>query len=163
MTLAVIMKLLHIVSAFGFIAGIIGRNVIAARSARMSSFEAVAALFQTSEIFERLVIFSSMAVFILGILTALLEGWPLLGFVQGESTNWVFTSVVLFVVPFVAVAPLMSRRIRERRLAAKDALSRGVMTPEFAAALSDPPVRRFRTAELIIVAVIVVLMVTKPF
>jgi hypothetical protein len=47
--------------------------------------------------------------------------------------------------------------------ALEDAKQRGEVTPELRLALRDPAVRKARATELVVVAVILTLMVTKPF
>ena len=47
--------------------------------------------------------------------------------------------------------------------ALEQARQRGEVTPELRTALRDPAVRNARAAEIVVVAVIVALMVTKPF
>src|SRR3981081_4253222 len=64
---------------------------------------AMQALLSASSVLERTVIVSSPIVFVLGLLTAWSLGFPLLGFLQGGSTNWLLTSVVLFVCAILLV------------------------------------------------------------
>ena len=45
----------------------------------------------------------------------------------------------------------------------EDAKARGEVTAELRTALQDPAVRNARAAELVVVAAIITLMVTKPF
>ena len=47
--------------------------------------------------------------------------------------------------------------------ALEDAKQRGEVTPELRTALRDPAVRNARATELVVVALILTLMVTKPF
>jgi len=47
--------------------------------------------------------------------------------------------------------------------ALEDARQRGKVTPELRTALRDPAVRNARAAEIVVVAIIMALMVTKPF
>jgi hypothetical protein len=64
-------------------------------------------------------------------------------------------------VPLVPLVFLPRGRVFERELAS--AVGRGVVTPQLSAAFRDPAVRAARTYEVVVVAAIVVLMVTKPF
>jgi hypothetical protein len=57
---------------------------------------------------------------------------------------------------------LVPRR-KERTRALEEALMQGTITPQLSAALNDKVVVRFREVELIILVVIIILMVTKPF
>jgi hypothetical protein len=55
------------------------------------------------------------------------------------------------------------RRRKERAHAMEDALAQGTITHRLKAALNDNVVNRFRAVEMVILVVIIVLMVTKPF
>src|SRR5262249_4218181 len=105
----------------------------------------------------------SQVVLLLGLLTAWLQGQPLLGFLQGARSNWLLVSLVLFVsmVPIIIVVLIPRRKQRHAALAA--ALRLGTITPELRAAVADKLVLGSRALELLIVAVILVLMILKPF
>lgn len=165
MNLGLFVKLLHVLSAFWFIGGIIARDVSFWRAARSESVHGVKDLLGLSEVFEEwAVIRGGMLVLVFGLLAAWRNGWPILGFLQGAASNWLLVSLVLFVGGSLLVIPLrlISRR-KQRESALEAALAHGVITPELRAALDDRVVNWFRRTELILLAVIIVLMVTKPF
>ncbi len=164
MSIALVLKLVHILVAFWFIGGILGRNLAASQAASGRDVQQVVALGHLSQRFDRLMVIpGSSAVLILGVLTALAGGWPILGFLQGARSNWVLVSILLFLTTIPLAIFVLAPRSKIREKALEDALSQGKLTPELAAALSDRAVRAGRTYELVIIAVIVVLMVTKPF
>jgi uncharacterized membrane protein len=93
-----------------------------------------------------------------------MQKWPLFGFLQGAASNWLLVSFVLFIGISAVIAPLrLIDRRRQRTHALEQALAQGTITPELTAALHDRVVNRFRTVELTLLVVIIILMVTKPF
>jgi len=138
--------LLHVAVAFWFVAGLLGRNVTMARARSANDLSTLAELIDLSGRFERLMVIpGSFGVVVLGLLAAWAEGQPL----AGTDDWWLLTSLILFVGLGVLVPTVF--------------LPRREVTPELRTALRDPAVRNSRAAEIVVVAVIVILMVTKPF
>jgi hypothetical protein len=159
-----IVRLLHILISFWFIAGLIGRNLTFRQAGQAADIGVTSALLRASERFERLMVRpGGSAVLVLGLLTAWLQGQPVLGFLQGATTNWLLASLMLSfsVVPLVILVLMPRSRLRAQVLQA--ALAQGAISPELRAALADRAVIASRNAELLIVAAIVALMALKPF
>jgi uncharacterized membrane protein len=165
MNLYILMKLLHVLAAFWLIAGLIGRDFTFWQAGRSTSVQAVQGLLQVSEFFERwAVIPVSSLVLVFGLVVTWMQKWPLFGFLQGASANWLLVSFVLFLAISAVIAPLrLIDRRRQRTKALEEALSLGTITPGLTAALHDKVVNRFRAVELILMVVIISLMVLKPF
>jgi len=164
MSLSILMKLLHILAGFGLMTGAIGRNVTFRKAGESTDVSAVRALLEASEFFERrMLIPSGMAVLLFGLVTAWLQGWPILGFLQGGTSNWVLASLVLYLAPGFVIPRLIIPRRKQRLKALEQALAQGKITPELSAALNDRVVVNFRTAELVGLGIILILMVAKPF
>lgn len=165
MTLYVLLKLLHVLAAFWFLSGLVGRDFAFWRAGQATSVQAVQALLQISDFFERYAVIPvSMAVFLFGLIVTFMQKWPLFGFLQGSPTNWLLVSFLLYVGISIAIGPLkLVPRRKQRARALEEALAQKSITPELTAALNDPVVVRFRTIELVIVVLIISLMVTKPF
>jgi hypothetical protein len=156
--------LLHVISAFAFVAGLVGREVSRAYARRQEKLDPFTQLMGLSRWFERnLVMHGSHAIIIFGTATAWVRGWPLFGVLQGSSINWVFVSLLLYLTT-VPLIPLIfvprGKRLRERLTAAQ---AEGVITPELRAAMNDPVVRAAHIGEEVVIAVIIYLMVMKPF
>ena len=152
--------LLHVVAAFWFVAGLLGRNITMARARTASDIRLVNELVTLSGRFERMMVIpGSFAVVLLGLLAAWALGQPL----AGSNNWWLLTSLLLFVAigVLVPVVFLPHGKVFEQALA--DANAKGEITPDLRTALRDPAVRNARAAELVSIAVIVTLMVTKPF
>jgi hypothetical protein len=164
MGLGLIVKMLHVFAAIALFCGMAGRLVTFRRAGQAPGLGAALALLETSEWFERrLVIPASGLILLFGVLAAWRGQWPLLGFLQGAGSNWLLLSLVLFFA-LVPAIPLYLLPARQRRAqAAQAALAQGAVTPALAAALHDRGVIAYRAIELVVVVIITVLMVTKPF
>lgn len=152
--------LLHVAVAFWFVAGLLGRNVTMARARSANDLSTLVELVDLSGRFERLMVIpGSFGVLVLGLLAAWAEGQPL----AGTDDWWLLTSLILFVGLGVLVPTVFLPRGKVFEGALEQARQRGEVTPELRTALRDPAVRNARAAEIVVVAVIVALMVTKPF
>jgi hypothetical protein len=156
--------LLHILSAFALIAGLIGREATRAYTRRQEKIEMFVPLIELSGWFEnKLVIPGSQALLLLGLASAWTRGWPLLGFLQGSPINWLFVSLILFLtlIPLIVFIFVPRGKIFAQKLAAAQA--QGAITPELRASMDDPVVRAAHIYEGVAVVVIIYLMVMKPF
>lgn len=152
--------LLHVAVAFWFVAGLLGRNVTMAKARSANDLSTLVELVDLSGRFERLMVIpGSFGVVVLGLLAAWAEGQPL----AGTDDWWLLTSLILFVGLGVLVPTVFLPRGKVFESALEQARQRGEVTPELRNALRDPAVRNARAAEIVVVAVIVALMVTKPF
>lgn len=152
--------LLHVAVAFWFVAGLLGRNVTMAKARSAADLGLLEELIGLSGRFERLMVIpGSFGVLVLGLLAAWAQGQPL----AGADDWWLLTSLILFVALGLLVPAVFLPRGRIFERALEDARARGGVTPELRAALRDPAVQNARAAELLVVAIIVTLMVTKPF
>jgi hypothetical protein len=152
--------LLHVAVSFWFVAGLLGRNVTMARARSANDLSTLLELVDLSGRFERLMVIpGSFAVVVAGLLAAWAEGQPL----AGADDWWLFTSLILFVGLGVLVPTVFLPHGKIFESALDDAKRRGEVTPELRTALRHSAVRNARGAEIVVVAVIVTLMVTKPF
>jgi hypothetical protein len=157
------LKVAHALVGIWFLAGLIGRWITLAQAARATEIASLQALLKLSARFERVVITGSIAVLVLGISTAVVQGRPFLGPLQGAGFDWLFVSLVLFlsVLPLVPLVFLPRGRVFDAALG--DATTRGVLTEELRVAFRDPVVLAAHVYELGAMIVITVLMVAKPF
>lgn len=152
--------LLHVAVAFALVAGTVGRNVSLSRARETDDIRVLTALVDLAGRFERwMVVPGSFAVLIAGLWAAWAEH---LSF-TASGNRWLLVSLVLFLALFLLVPTVFIPRGREFEAAFVDAKDRGTVTPEVKAALRDPVVWAARTAEWVVVAGIIVLMVVKPF
>ncbi len=159
-----IMRFVHILTSIWFVSGLLGRTIAYAHAQRATNVETAGALLRLSDRFERLMVIpGSQLVLVFGLLTAWLQGQPLFGFLQGARANWLLVSLVLFVGATPLILALLIPRRKQRHAALEAARAHGAMTPALRAPLADTVVTRSRIVELLIVAVILVLMILKPF
>ncbi len=162
--MAILLKLLHVMAAIWFIAGLLGRNLAIAQARKTGEVRMVAQLMQLAGRFDNLLVIpGSWTVLILGLLTAWDEGYPILGQLQGGQANWALVSLILFltIVPLVPLVFIPRGKAFGNTL--EEALAENQMTPQLTSALSDRIVSAAHRYELVVIAVIIVLMVTKPF
>jgi uncharacterized membrane protein len=154
-----LLKLAHIALAMAFAAGIVGRGIVLRRAARAAEVDRAAELTELAGPFERTAVLASMAVLPAGLATAWAQGYPWLGL----TTGWMLVSLLIYVALTLLVPTIFVPRGRRFEAALADARRGGQMTPELRAAFEDPAVRFARNAEIAGLAVIVALMVLKPF
>ena len=154
----------HVMAAFMMVAGMVGRE-ITRREVRKSSdlrilleMSALAGRFDTM-----LVRTGSTVVIIVGIILAVMGGWPIFGFLQGGATNWLLVTILLVLSIVFVIAFVFVPRGRVYEKALQDAVARGEITPELRASFQDPVVRWAHLWEEFSVVVIVYLMIAKPF
>ncbi len=164
MSLGVVLKPLHVAAAIWFISGLLGRNIVLAQARKTKDIHILEPLIQLAGVFDNLmVVRGAEVVLVLGLITAWAEGYPVLGFVQGAQSNWVLVSLLLFLstIPLVVFIFLPRGKVFDR--AFKTAAASNQFTPELETALDDPWVSAAHTYELVIIAVVLILMVVKPF
>jgi hypothetical protein len=160
------LRLIHALTGVLLVAGLLGRWVVlrhAERAAQSGDLHVMRALLSTSSVFERTVIVTSMLVFALGLLTAWSMGFPLLGFLQGGSSNWLLTSLVLFIGTLLLVPTVFVPRGRIFGAALDDSVVLGRPSPQLVAAFADPVTRAAHYLELGGLVAVLVLMIAKPF
>jgi hypothetical protein len=145
------------------VSGIVGRGLALRDAARADDVGAVMVLVRLAGRFEALVRVPWIVVLGLGLLSAWRAGWPILGFLQGGSVNWILASLGLYLtlVPLIVWVFLPRGRVFETAL--RDAVSAGHVTPALRAAFADPVVRAAHAWELAALGLVIVLMVAKPF
>src|SRR5262245_59044141 len=131
MSLGLIMKLFHVLAAFGLIAGAVGRNITFGQAAKTTNLHAILALLQLSETFERWLFFPAYgAVLLFGLVTAWVQGWPILGFLQGAIANWLLVSLVLWLGLGLVVPVYLAPRRKQRAAVVEEARAQNTITPE---------------------------------
>ena len=153
-------KVLHVLAAFWFVAGLIGRGVTIAQARRETDLRRLESLMLVTDRFETWMVRpGSAAVLVLGLATMVAQGRSL----TGDGNGWLLVSLILYVALAALVPLVFLPRGKRYEAALEEAKPGGVVTPALAQALRDPAVAMARRAELVVVAVIIVLMVWKPF
>jgi len=157
--LALLLKLGHVMLAFAMIAGLIGRWILLTRAARSDDVERAHLLSEAASPFERIVQFVSPIVLVFGLLTAWAQGYPWLGL----TTGWMLVTVLLIIPILLSIPTIFLPRGRVFEAAMAEARQAGTVTPALRSAWSDPAVALARRYEIGAFAIIVALMVLKPF
>ena len=163
MDLGTVLKVAHAVLGVWIIAGLVGRWVTLGQAARSTDIAAIHTLLGLSSRFERIVVQVPTVVLLLGVGTAIAQGRPFLGPLQGAPVDWLFVSLVIYlsIIPVIPLVFLPRGKVFAAALA--EATAAGVVTPELSAAFRDPVVFAAHIYELAVIVGIFVLMITKPF
>lgn len=157
-------KVLHALTGIWFVAGVIGRGLTQVRAERTSDVRVVKVLVELIGRFDSLMVIpGSMAVLVLGLAAAWVEGLPVLGFIQGAHTNWLLVALILFATILALVPTVFIPRGKGFGAALDEAVAAGHVTDRLSAAFRDPVVRAAHIWELIALTLIVWLMIAKPF
>ena len=157
-------KFLHVISAMMFVGGIFGRQLVRAYAKKTEDVQLFAALNRGAGRIETMMIIpGNLAVILFGVILALMGGYPLFGFLQGASQNWLLLSNILLIIGLVIVPTVFVPRGKKFDLALETALTEGRMTPELRTALEDKVVKLAHLYEEVAIVIVVALMVFKPF
>jgi len=158
-----LLKLAHALLGVLFLAGLIGRWITLGYASRMTDLGSLRQVLALSARFERIVIGTSLFVLMLGLLTAVAQGRPFLGPIQGAPVDWLFVSLVIYLsVSFLVPMVFLPRR-RVFVAALQEADKQAEVTDSLRLALRDPIVLAARAYELGAMVVVLVLMIAKPF
>ena len=155
---------LHVLSVLWLVAGIVGRDLSwrhAGQAADLSQLKAIASLASAFEL--RAVRPPTFIVLVTGLLAVQLRGYGLFAFARGAGPAWPFTALLIYlsIIPVIVFVFLPKGRAYHAALA--EAESRNEITARLRAAIADPAVRAGRAYEMLMIAVLVFLMVVKPF
>lgn len=155
---------IHVLIVFWLVAGILARGRCYALAARTEDLERLKFLIEMGGHFEQTMVRpATFAVLVAGLIAAWVRGWPILGFLQGGGSNWVLVSLVIYLSIIPVIVFVFIPRGKIFRAAFDEAKALGQVTPRLKAALGDPVVAAAHSYELLIVAVITALMVTRSF
>ena len=159
-----VIKLLHIVAVIMMIGGVFARQLVRGVAQKTDDVKLVASLTHVAGRIDRvMVIPGSNIVIVMGIILAVMLKWPIFGFLQGASQNWLLVSNILLVVALTAVFTVFVPHNKKLESILHTALAEGRITPELSAALDDKVVKLVHHIEEIAIMIIAALMVLKPF
>jgi len=157
-------KFLHIFSAIWFVGGLFARQLVRHYARLSDEVQRFATFSQAAGKIEAvMVIPGSMAVILIGVILALIAGYPIFGFLQGASQNWLLVANILLITAMGLVPTVFVPRGKKFEPVLQNALAEGRVTPELRAAMDDPVVKLAHIYEQVSVIVVVALMVFKPF
>jgi hypothetical protein len=156
-----LLKFAHLVCAIALLAGLIGRGLVRRRLPQVASIPVLQEdMVLVGRFDEWLVVRGSLLTLVTGVLLGIVGQWPYL--VAGHPT-WLFVSLLLFLsqIPLVVFVFVPRGKAFGKVYAA--ALQEQQITPLLRAALADPAVCAATIYESLSVAIILALMVFKPF
>ena len=158
--------LLHVLAAFALVGGEIGRAIVFERAKKATDVKVVAEMLQLFTFFTRkLVSPGGLLAFLLGLITAGMQGGPvlILGFLMGGIMNWPLAAIVLYIVIMTLVGVITIPRGKAMGLALGAALGQGKITPELTAAMNDKTFNTNFMIQDMLILLIIMLMILKPF
>ena len=159
-----IVKYLPILAVAITIGGMFARQLVRGFAQRSADIKTVASLTPVALRIDRtMVIPWSNLILLLGIILALMQQWPIFGFLQGATQNWLLVSNILLIIMLALIPAVFVPHNKKVESLLQAALAEGRVTPELRAALNDKRNQVAHHAEEIIVLVIAALMVLKPF
>jgi len=154
----------HVLSVFWLVAGIVGRDVCWRHAARAADFAALRQIALLASFFERRMVQpATLVVLLTGLTAAGLRGHRIFGFLRGEGPTWPFVALLIYLSIIPVIVFLFVPKGRAYRAALAEAEGSGEVTARLRAAIADPAVGAGRGYEFVMITVLVYLMVTKPF
>jgi hypothetical protein len=164
MTWINLLVFVHVMAAILLVAGIVGRQITRGQAGKTDDLQVFMGLSTLAGRFENLLVQpGSLAVILVGIILAVLQGWPVFGFLQGGAVNWLLVSNLLILSMLLVIIFIFVPRGKTYETHLQEAIVKGEITPELRAAFNDPLVRWAHLWEEIALVLIIYLMVAKPF
>ena len=159
-----IVKYLHIIAVTITTGGMFARQLVRGIAKKSDDVKAVATLTQVAHRIDRMMVIPwSNTILIFGVILAVMMKWPIFGFLQGASQNWLLVSNILLIVMLSLIPAVFIPHNKKVEAFLEAALAKGSITSELSAALNDRKNIIAHHAEEIITLVIAALMVLKPF
>ena len=159
-----IIKFFHIIAVTVTIGGMLARQLVRGFAKKNEDVKVVASLTKVAVRIDRaMVIPWSNIMILMGIILAVMQKWPIFGFLQGASQNWLLVSNLLLVVMMVLIPSIFIPHNKKVEALLQTALTQGQITPDLSVALNDKVNKLAHYAEEAIVLIVAALMVLKPF
>lgn len=159
-----IIKFFHILAVTITIGGMFARQIIRSIARKSDDVKTVATLTHVVTRLDRVMVIPwSNIIFLMGIILAVMQKWPIFGFLQGSSQNWLLVSNILLIIMLVLIPAVFIPHNKKVESILQTALAKGRITSELTAALNDQKNKVAHHVEEIIVLAITALMVLKPF
>jgi uncharacterized membrane protein len=159
-----LVKFLHIVAVIMTVGGLFARQLVREFAKKTDDVQLYATLSQAAGKIENIMVIpGQMAIIVLGVILALIIGFPIFGFLQGASENWLLVANILLIGLLVLVPTVLIPNGKKFEPILQAALAKGQITPELRAAMDNRDVKLAHLYEEISLIVIAALMVFKPF
>jgi uncharacterized membrane protein len=159
-----IVKYLHILAVTITVGGMFARQLVRTQARKLDDLDAIASLTRVAVRMDRvLVVPWSNIMIVMGIILAVMQKWPIFGFLQGSSQNWLLVSNLLLLIMIILIPSVFIPHNKNVEAILQFALTERRVTQELTAALDDQKNKLAHLAEEVIVLVVAALMVLKPF
>jgi len=159
-----LIKFLHIIAATITIGGIFSRQLVRGIAKKSAGLTEVASLTAAALRMDRMLIIPSSNVMVLmGIALAVIQKWPLFGFLQGSSQNWLLVSNLLFIVIMAVIFVVIVPHNKKVENTLQIALAKRQVTAELMRDLDNNANNLAHHAEEFLILIVAGLMVFKPF
>ena len=159
-----IVKYLHILAVTITVGGMFARQLVRTQARKLDDLGAIASLTRVAVRMDRvLVVPWSNIMIVMGIILAVMQKWPIFGFLQGSSQNWLLVSNLLLLIMIILIPSVFIPHNKNVEAILQFALTERRVTQELTAALDDQKNKLAHLAEEVIVLVVAALMVLKPF
>jgi len=157
-------KFLHILAVVVMVGGIFARQLVRGIAKKSADVKIIESLTQIAMRLDRaMVIPGGNLVLVFGVILALMLKWPIFGFLQGASQNWLLVSNILLILTMILVGAVFIPYNKRLESIIQTALAEGRVTPELSVALDDKVNKLAHYAEEAFVLIVAALMVLKPF
>ena len=157
-------KFLHILAVVVMVGGIFARQLVRGIAKKSDDVKTIASLTQVAGRIDRvMVIPGGNLVLIFGVILAWMLKWPIFGFLQGASQNWLLGSNILLVMTIIPVAVVFIPYNKKLESIIQAAHAEGHVTPELRAVLDDKVNKLAHHIEEIAILAVAALMVLKLF
>jgi uncharacterized membrane protein len=159
-----VVKYLHITAVAITVGGMFARQLVRSLAGKSDDVKSVVSLTHAAVRMDRaMVIPGSNLMILFGIILAVMQRWPILGFLQGADRNWLLVSNLLLIVMIVLIPGVFIPHNKKVETLLQTAQAERHVTPELSAALNDRRNLMAHRVEEAIVLVVAALMVLKPF
>ncbi len=134
-----LMVVARVLLVFWLVGGINGRNTCWAQAGRTDDLAALRTMAKLGGTFDRAMVRPAPFVVLLtGLVAAWVRGWPIRGFLQGGSVNWVLTALLIYLSTPPLIVFVFLPKGRVYRKALEEANASGAVTRALRAAINDP-------------------------
>lgn len=156
-----LLKLAHVLCVIALLAGLIGRFLVRRRLPHVASIQVLQEVIGLIGQFDDwLVIGGSNLTLVTGVLLGWVGHWP---YLSASHPTWIFVSLLLFLSILPVVFLVFVPRGKQFGKVFQVAVEEQRTTPELRLALAEPAVRAATAYETVAFAVVLCLMVLKPF
>src|SRR5688572_9999786 len=130
-----IVRFLHILAVTITIGGMFARQLVRSIAKKSDDVDEVKSLTEVAIRIDRVMVMPwSNLIFLAGVILAIMQKWPIFGFLQGASQNWLLVSNILLIVMIVLIPAVFIPHNKRVEVLLQAALAESRVTPELSAA-----------------------------